>query len=212
MKNRNLIKIMINSFMIAGMILGLLSANVSTSQAYTSDNQKTITQSNRTLPESETGYYIVQLSDPSIALYGGGISGLEATSPQVTGERRLDPNTPASQAYLAYVNAQQQELVSDMQTAFGHPIEVQFYYQFTFNAVAVRITHAEALQAFNLPGVRTVYADVLHVPDTDMGPTLIGAPSIWAGDTIGGIATKGEGIVIGMLDTGINSQHPSFAP
>ncbi|OGO60658.1 MAG: hypothetical protein A2032_06555 [Chloroflexi bacterium RBG_19FT_COMBO_49_13] len=211
MKNRNLIKIMINSFMIAGMILGLLSANVSTSQAYTSDNQKTITQSNRTLPESETGYYIVQLSDPSIALYGGGISGLEATSPQVTGERRLDPNTPASQAYLAYVNAQQQELVSDMQTAFGHPIEVQFYYQFTFNAVAVRITHAEALQAFNLPGVRTVYADVLHVPDTDMGPTLIGAPSIWAGDTIGGIATKGEGIVIGMLDTGINSQHPSFA-
>jgi len=153
----------------------------------------------------------VQLTNPSVALYMGGIYGLDATSPQATGARRLDPKTPASQAYLSYLNSQQHKLVSDMQVAFGHPIDVQYYYQFTLNAVAVRISHEEALQAFSMPGVKTVYADKYEQMDTDMGPTLIGAPSIWDGDTIGDIATKGEGIVIGMIDSGINHAHPSFA-
>jgi subtilisin family serine protease len=211
MKKHNLIKMMINGFMITGIILGAIFGFAKTSQAYATTNQNTITQPNHTLPESQTGLYIVQLSDPSISMYAGGISGLAATSPQVTGAYRLDPKTPASQAYLAYVNAQQQNLISSLQTAFGHTIEVQYYYQYTLNAVAVRISHDEALQAFGLPGVKTVYADTLNQPDTDMGPTLIGAPSIWNGDTIGDIATKGEDIVVGMIDTGINHAHPSFA-
>jgi subtilisin family serine protease len=87
---------------------------------------------------------------------------------------------------------------------------VQFRYQYALNAIALRISHDEALQANGFPGVKNVFADELNQPDTDMGPTLIGAPSIWNGDTIGGVATKGEGIVIGMIDSGINSEHPSF--
>lgn len=211
MKYHNLLKMVINVFVIIGMIFGILSGFMSTSQVYASDNQKTAPQPNHTLPESETGLYIVRLSDPSIATYMGGIPGLNATNPQVTGARRLDPSSPASQAYLAYLNAQQKTLVDNMQTAFGHPIEVEYYYQYALNAIAVRISHSEAFQAFDLAGVKTVYADIYNELDTDMGPTLIGAPSIWNGDTTGGLATEGEGIVIGMIDSGINSQHPSFA-
>ena len=210
-KKNILMKVLINALIITGMLVGFISGFPGINPAIAAENSKLSVPNSSTLPISETGLYIVQLKDPSVALYMGGISGLDATSPQATGARRLDPNTAASQAYLAFLNAQQHSIVASMQTAFGHPIDVQYYYQFTLNAVAVRITHEEALQAFDLPGVKTVFADKYNELDTDMGPTLIGAPSIWNGDTIGEIATKGEGIVIGMIDSGINHAHPSFA-
>ena len=48
--------------------------------------------------------------------------------------------------------------------------------------------------------------------DTDVGPQWIGAPGIWNGTATGGLpGTKGEGVIIGVLDTGINMDHPSFA-
>ena len=47
--------------------------------------------------------------------------------------------------------------------------------------------------------------------DTEVGPEHIGAATIWTGETISGLNTEGEGIVIGMIDSGINHAHPSFA-
>ena len=47
--------------------------------------------------------------------------------------------------------------------------------------------------------------------DTDVGPEHIGAATIWSGETITGLNTEGEGIVIGMIDSVINQAHPSFA-
>jgi subtilisin family serine protease len=62
-----------------------------------------------------------------------------------------------------------------------------------------------------LPGVLTVRRErVLHV-HTDAGPQWIGANQLWTGQVAGVPATKGEGAVIGMIDTGINPTHPSFA-
>ncbi len=211
MKHHDLSKVVFNVFVITGLLIGSFSGLASTNPALASGSSITAGISAHDLPESATGLYILQLDDPSISLYMGGISGLNATSPQATGAIRLDPNTPDSQAYLEYLNTRQRALVDSMQAVFGHPVDVQYYYQYTLNAIAAHISHQEALQAFNLPGVKTVYADSLNELDTDMGPTLIGAPSIWEGDTIGGIATKGEGIVIGMIDSGINHAHPSFA-
>ncbi len=46
--------------------------------------------------KSETGLYIVRFADPALASYTGGVAGLAATSPQTTGARRLDVNSPAS--------------------------------------------------------------------------------------------------------------------
>ncbi len=47
---------------------------------------------------------------------------------------------------------------------------------------------------------------------TDVGPEWIGAPSIWDGSaTPSGEGTKGEGVVAGILDSGLNAANPSFA-
>jgi uncharacterized repeat protein (TIGR01451 family) len=160
---------------------------------------------------SPTGLYIVRLTDPSLAAYKGGIAGFEATSPVVTGARKLDVNAPASQAYLSYLEGKQKEAVNAIQTLLGRTVDLEFQYLNVLNGMAVYASYDEALKIAGLPGVAEVYADKLREMDTDVGPFLIGADSIWTGDTESGLDTKGEGIIIGMIDSGINHAHPSFA-
>ncbi len=202
MKYRKLLNALAVFSLVVGLFTGFLAPKVSLASPSVPD---------RNLGVSETGLYIVRLQDPAVASYMGGVGNLRATSPEATGATRLDPNSPASQAYYNYLANQQQGLLTAMRNAYGHSVEVEYQYLYALNAVAVRITHQEALRAFNLPGVLAVYPDKLAEMDTDMGPTLIGADAIWTGDTYPEIATQGEGIVIGMIDSGINSKHPSFA-
>jgi len=51
--------------------------------------------------------YIVQLSDPPLASYRGGVPGLAATNPAALGAVKLDPASPASRAYLNYLDQRQ---------------------------------------------------------------------------------------------------------
>jgi uncharacterized repeat protein (TIGR01451 family) len=63
-----------------------------------------------------------------------------------------------------------------------------------------------------LPGVATVTPESVRRITTDAGPAWIGAPGIWDGTATGGLpGTYGEGIIVGIVDTGINPDHPSFA-
>jgi PKD repeat protein/subtilisin family serine protease len=160
---------------------------------------------------SDTGLYIVQLTAPSLAAYKGDVPSLAATSPEVTGARKLDVNSPESQAYLSFLEVQQSDFIAQMETALGRSVEVVFQYRNVLNALAVRVSFEEAASLSQLGGVREVFADTLSQLDTDVGPTWIGADEIWAGDTGTGVYTEGEGIIIGVIDTGINHLHPSFA-
>jgi len=170
--------------MLVSMLIAPLSGQPVKANASAAANQP-----KHTLAVSDTGIYIVRLQDASLAAYQGGIAGLSATSPEATGARRLDPSSADSQAYLDYLSGKQSELLANMTKTFGHPVEAVYQYKNVLNAVAVRLEHAEALQAFNLPGVLAVYPDLIRQLETDIGPTLIGAPSIWEGETLDGSST-----------------------
>src|SRR5688572_902199 len=51
---------------------------------------------------------LIQLDDPPLAQYAGGVAGLAATSPQALGGGKLDAASAASQAYIAYLVSQQE--------------------------------------------------------------------------------------------------------
>lgn len=156
--------------------------------------------------------YILQLVDPPLASYRGGIRGLEATSPGATGVSELDLDAPASQAYRAYLAQRQVEVLDAMRLRFGREPEVLYRYGTAYNGLAVRLTGQEALEVASLPGIANVQRDFVRYPDTDAGPAWIGADGIWDGSALGGSAgTKGEGVIVGVIDTGINFDHPSFA-
>lgn len=171
-----------------------------------------LAQATRPANPTSTAVYIIQLQDPPLASYRGGIPGLEATNPTVRGEAKLDSKSPASLAYLDYLQGQQVRLLQAMEQRLGRPMEVLYRYQHAFNGLAVRLTSLESGIVARLPGVRMVQQETIEYPLTDRGPAFIGAPAIWDGSaTPGGIGTMGEGIVIGMIDTGINHASPSFA-
>lgn len=57
--------------------------------------------------EAGSALYIVQLKDAPLASYYGGVESLAPTSPRVTGERKLNMESAASQAYMAYLDGVQ---------------------------------------------------------------------------------------------------------
>ncbi|MDD3825925.1 MAG: S8 family serine peptidase [Anaerolineae bacterium] len=156
--------------------------------------------------------YIVRLQDPPLASYEGTISGLPATQARETGQARLDVSSPASLAYRQHLARQQEQVIDAMASRLGRQAEVLHRYEVATNGFAVRLLPGEAEALTSLPGVVSVRPEFVRYPSTDVGPTWIGAPGLWDGSDTGGLAgTKGEGIVVGVIDTGINFDHPSLA-
>jgi subtilisin family serine protease len=81
-----------------------------------------------------------------------------------------------------------------------------FRYTLTQNGVAMRLTDVQAQQLANTPGVAAVEPDGYSELQTDAGPGFIGADQVW-----NQTGNRGAGVVIGVIDTGINAEHPSFA-
>ncbi len=74
------------------------------------------------------------------------------------------------------------------------------------------MSRAEGKQVEKIPGVVRVIPDRVAHQTTDRGAVFIGATAIWNGSGTGGLpGTKGEGVVVGILDSGVNMDHPSFA-
>lgn len=162
---------------------------------------------NEAAGETESAIYIIQLADDPVATYTGGIAGLAATSPLVTGAHKLDSKSQESLAYEQYLADKQNQFVSDMNNLLGRSVDISFYYRHAYNGVAAFLSPAEAAQVAEMNGVNLLYREGLEEILTDAGPAFIGAETIW--NASGG--NKGEGIIVGIIDTGINSGHPSFA-
>jgi subtilisin family serine protease len=99
-----------------------------------------------------------------------------------------------------------------MTRALGHELNVSHYFLVTHSGIAARLTPEEAQTVRALPGIKSVERERLYHVTTFRSPEFIGANQIWDGTAVpGGSGTKGEGIIIAMLDTGIDPTHPSFA-
>ena len=139
----------------------------------------------------------------------GRLAGLKATSPEVTGVRRLDVNSTASRAYRAALTDLRTERLREGTRRIGRALEPVFTYENTANGVALELTQDEARALASVPGVVKVEPDFVRWPVTDAGPQWIRADAIWSAPTASG-GNRGEGIVVGIIDTGINSKHPAF--
>lgn len=156
--------------------------------------------------------YILQLREPPLATYRGGIAGLPATSLVSTGAKKLDVNTAANQRYRAYLAEWQQHYRQMIEAQVGHPVTVIYHYDIVFNGMALLLTKEEAAQVAGIDGVINVQKDHLRRPLATAGdalpqdtiPAFLQAPTVWS-------RTKGDGVIIGVIDSGIWPEHPSFA-
>ena len=148
-----------------------------------------------------TSTYIIRLVDPPL------ITWLQS---QISETNSLVSNAAVS--YQTYLTNQQQTVLQQMVRTLDRPLNPRFHYTTAYNGIALRLTGTEAAEVSQLPGVTAVYREQQYELTTDAGPNWIGAAAVWNGSgTPAGTASKGEGMIIGVIDTGINTDHPSFA-
>ena len=156
--------------------------------------------------------YIVRFVEPGVAHYSGGTQGIPATATASSQQRKLDVRSAAARAYEAYLVDRRAVHVAAIAQAVGHAIEATHAYAITMNGIAATLTPDEARRVAQVAGVLSVRASRAFALDTYRGPAFIGAPSVWSGASVpGGAGTRGEGVVVGVVDSGANGAHPSFA-
>lgn len=137
---------------------------------------------------SEPAPYIITLQDPPLALYEG---------------RQAE--------YKNYLETKQLELLSHINSVTRSAAAPLHTYTHATNGIALTLTPSQAETVSQLPNVKTITRNFERTLTTDAGPEWINAPAIWSGTTQNGTSSYGEGIVIGVIDSGINMDHPSFA-
>lgn len=179
---------------------------------------------------SGTHHYIVRLVDAPVASYRGGVNGLKATSPlysksfkernllargKSSAEKRkslkLDMNSQAVKSYSNYLESKQASVLSKSTKITGAQVQPIRTYKNALNGMLLRLTQDQAIEIAKLEEVAYVEREQLYTLETDTGPIHIGAPGVWDGTATGGVGAMGEGVIIGVIDSGINSDHQSFA-
>jgi minor extracellular serine protease Vpr len=155
--------------------------------------------------ESITGYAIVTLADPPIASYEGGKPGLERTKPL---RGRLDPTSPAYLAYQAYLANERAAYRAFLAQRLPQA-QVVAEYDTVLNGVAVKLNGVKLSALANYAKVRAVDSSWLYRPTMNVSVDVIGATGVWP--TVGGQASAGAGIKVGVIDSGIDSTHDFFA-
>jgi subtilisin family serine protease len=155
--------------------------------------------------------YIVQLHDPPLPIHVAHLQAQAAAADQMTEMRKLDMESDVSRAYLDYLDASHQATLSAIETRLQRKVEPVFRYRLAFNGFAIRLSADEAASLQGIPEIARVQRDDESQFQTDFGPAQMGAPALWDGSALAGVETRGEGVVIGVIDSGINYQHPSFA-
>ncbi len=158
---------------------------------------------------AKSALYIVQLAGAPIAAYAGDIAGLKATKPAPG--KKVNVRSAAAKAYRSHLRAERSDALRSADLAGRATI---YTYDVAFNGFAMRLTAAEAARMAKADGVVRVTKNKIYTTDTFSTPAFLGldgAGGAWA-QQFGGASHAGEGMIIGVLDTGFWPESPSFAP
>jgi hypothetical protein len=149
---------------------------------------------------------VIKLDYDATASYAGGIRGLAATSPRVTG-KRLDKNAANVEQYEAYI-AEQEAAFLEALAAAVPAAKTGLRLRTVYGGLAATIPASSVEPILAIPGVTAVQSDQRNQPLTDASPEFIDATGVYGG--LGGAPNAGSGIIYGNLDTGVWPEHPTL--
>lgn len=165
-------------------------------------------------PDNAEHVYIVRLGGESMvdfAAQRAASRGLVATMGSRKLAMRVELGSAALAAHRDGLDSARRQLIDRAQSEFGRTLTPTQVYRYAVDGMAVRLNDGEAARLAALPSVLSVRRQRYEHVLTDAGPEWIGADQLWNGQITGIPATKGEGVVVGVIDTGINPTHPAFA-
>ncbi|WP_394176682.1 S8 family peptidase [Thalassotalea litorea] len=158
--------------------------------------------------------YIVQLEDQPVATYGGELQGYAATQSHILAARQ-SKNQPLNLAqpdianYHSYLETKRQEFFQNASRLQGLNIRPEREFSVALNGFTAQMTQEEAMRMAKVPGVKHITRSKIYELKTNATIGQTGADKVWQHPVHGD--NMGEGVVVGIIDTGINTDHPSFA-
>ena len=188
------------AFIAAAALAATLLVTPGLTEAKQTDVEPGAAGGEKTVVESTTGSYIVVMeADPLIAEF----------APE-------DLNTPTAQAEEADIVESHDEVLEESGAEEGDKVQ-----DFTnaLNGFSAILTHDEAIALAGTPGVKLVLPDELRQLQKDDQSSGSAAQPQDAGKFLGltgrggawESGVTGEGVVVGVIDSGIWPEHPSFA-
>lgn len=187
-----------------------VTASTTTTQASAASvSTLPISESAPATQEFEDGNYVVVMREQPLATYDGHVAGHPATRP-VEGQK-VNAHSPAARGWANKLQSEQDEVIAEAGAQEPHT-------RFTgaVNGFAGTLTADEAATLAGDPLVLAVVPDEIRTLDTAESPEflgLTGSKGVWqqvAGKKADP-STAGEGIVVGIVDSGIRPESPSFA-
>ncbi|WP_225753865.1 S8 family peptidase [Actinotalea sp. Marseille-Q4924] len=147
-------------------------------------------------------YVVLMKADPVVG-YEGGVPGIAPTKP--SGGEGVDTGSASVREYVQHLKEQRKE---SRKAAAVPEAAVEAEYSFAVNGFAAELTEEQAQRLAKQEGVLAVRADTLQQPQTDASGEFLG---LTGPDDAWAEGYTGEGVVVGVIDTGIWPEHPSFA-
>jgi subtilisin family serine protease len=165
--------------------------------------RNTISAGQSSLPAYEPArLYIVQFDDPPALLAEQSKLRKSGEAASVTA---VDAHGADVQRYINDLRDKQNEILLSLNLSQNRV----YSYGYTFNGVAVRLTPTQAKLLSQRRGVRRVWEDTKRPVATNDSPQFLGLL-----DNPGGLRSDlgltGEDVVVGVIDSGIAPNHPSF--
>jgi subtilisin family serine protease len=155
-----------------------------------------------------TKVYVVQLRSPSAGEYHATLtkSNAMSSSSAAKARPRLQKDSAAIKSYTARLDGEQQAVMSKA----GPGTDPIYSYKYGLNGFAARMSVAQAQKLKGLDEVLNVWEDEVRPLATRDSRSFLGLF-----DSDGGLRTEhkldGEGVVIGMIDSGIAPGHPALS-
>ncbi len=165
------------------------------------------------MAEPVTDRYIVVLNQPSLVERMVTLERSQGPQSNVAilrdTEGRLELNSDLARDELGVLDRQFEDVLIGMSAELGRDLQPDLRYRMGLNGFSVKLNAQEAKRLATLDGVRFVRKETFAKMQTDAGPRWIGAEEVWNG--AGNLtANRGAGVVVGIIDSGINWDHPSF--
>jgi subtilisin family serine protease len=149
---------------------------------------------------------VVKLDYDSTSTYAGGIAGLTATSPSVTGKALSGAS--AEQRYEQHIVRQEDAFLGELNKRVkGAKVGTRL--RTVYGGIAIQVPANKIADILAIRNVVAVQQNSLRQPLTDSSTNFIGANALYPG--LGGAPNAGKGVIFGVLDTGAWPEHPSFA-
>jgi subtilisin family serine protease len=147
-------------------------------------------------------YIVIMELNPAIA-YEGDIAKLPATKPGKG--NKVNPNSAKVKKYQSHLVSTHEDSI---EAAGATDSQIINNYTISLNGYSALLTESQANAIKGQKGVSFVIEDELLQPTTESSPDFLGLTGP-AGSWSTGY--DGEGVIVGVIDSGIWPEHPSFA-